>query len=269
MKAIQINNLKKSYGKHEVLKGCTLSVNQGEIFGILGVNGAGKTTMLDCIEGFRKYEGSIEIIGSLGIQLQSASLPAYIQVKEIIELISLWKHTKIDLNVLNALEVNLIKNKKYFELSTGQKRRLHLVLALIGELDVLILDEPTAGLDVEGRISLHEEIKRLKKLGKTILLTSHDMSEVEDLCDRIAILNKGKIDFLGTVDELAQKVGKQYEIKIQTEFNEEIYMTNNIGDKMFEILQKYKSENIDILDIKVSRGSLEQHFMNIARGEQQ
>lgn len=266
--AIQISGLKKSYGKTEVLKGLSFHVEKGEIFGILGVNGAGKTTVLECIEGFRKYEhGKITINGKAGIQLQSASLPAYIKPMEAIRLFTKWKNTAIDTSLLAALGINELKNKKYMELSTGQKRRLHLAIALTGNPDILFLDEPTAGLDIEGRISLHSQIRQLKEQGTTIILASHDMTEVETLCDRIAILNSGNIAFIGTTDELASKIGKKYQIKVLTESGEDNYTADNIGDTMLAILENYRSKSINVLDIKVNRGTLEQHFVDIAKGD--
>lgn len=266
--AIQVENLKKSYGNTTVLKGLNFNVAKGEIFGILGVNGAGKTTILECIEGLRKYErGKISIKGEVGIQLQCASLPAYIKPLEAIQLFAKWKKVKADSSILSSLGINDLSKKHYIELSTGQKRRLHLALALIGNPDILFLDEPTAGLDVEGRISLHNEIRRLKEQGKTIILTSHDMAEVESLCNRIAILNKGNIAFLGTVDELTTKVSKRYNIKIITEHGEDDYTADNIGETMLTLLENYKIKNLMILDIKISRGSLEQHFIDISKGE--
>lgn len=163
--AIEITDLKKMYGNHEVLKGINFCVEHGEIFGILGINGAGKTTILECIEGFRKYHsGNIKISGNIGIQLQSASLPAYMKISEAIQLFSKWKHAEIDNSLLMALGVTDLQNKLYTELSAGQKRRLHLTLALIGKPDILFLDEPTTELDVEGRISLHNEIRKLNQM---------------------------------------------------------------------------------------------------------
>lgn len=113
-----------------------------------------------------------------------------------------------------------MKESQYIELSTGQKRRLHLALALISNPDIIFLDEPTAGLDVEGRLSLHEQIRKLKSQGKTIVLASHDMAEVETLCDRIAILNSGKIVFCGTPSELTDRLGRKYFIHLKTQDGE-------------------------------------------------
>lgn len=265
--AIEVIDLKKKYGNNEVLKGVNFCVKRGEIFGILGVNGAGKTTILECIEGFRKYHsGNIKISGNIGIQLQSASLPAYIKVSEAIQLFSNWKNTEIDDSLLRTLGITDLQKKLYTELSAGQKRRLHLALALIGNPDILFLDEPTTELDVEGRISLHNEIRKLSQNGTTIILSSHDMAEVEALCTRIAILNDGIIRFIGTTDELASKVGKKYSLKIASELGEKEYSAVNIADTLFRILEEYKQKNIDIFDIKVNRGTLEQLFIHLSKG---
>ncbi len=268
--AIQIDGLKKSYGNHTVLKGVTFNVNKGEIFALLGVNGAGKTTTLECIEGLRRHDGgSITVNGKRGIQLQSASLPSHIKAMEAVQLFSKWNKTKIDESMLAALGVNELAKKQYTDMSMGQKRRLHLALALISDPEIVFLDEPTAGLDVEGRIALHDQIRKLKASGKTIFLASHDMAEVESLCDRIAILSGGDIIFLGTVSELTAKIGKRYTLHIETDEGDESFEADNIGDTMLILLESYKQRGIAVLDIKIDRGTLEQHFIDIARGNGQ
>lgn len=266
--AIKISNLTKSYGPHVVLNGLEFCVRQGEIFALLGINGAGKTTALECIEGLRKYDsGSVTINGIMGIQLQSASLPQHIKALEAVKLFAKWNKTPLDKKALDALGIYEIAKKPYYQLSTGQKRRLHLALALTRNPDILFLDEPTAGLDVEGQISLHEQIRQLKAMGKTILLASHDMAEVENLCDRIAILSAGKIAFIGTVQQLGETIGKHYNITIQTENGTEKQEAENIGDSLLSLLMQYKEKGETIIDIQIDRGSLEQHFIKIAKGE--
>lgn len=268
MDALCVKNLQKSYGKKTVLKGIDLCVPKGNIFALLGVNGAGKTTTLECIEGLRKYDsGNIEINGRIGIQLQSASLPAYIKGMEAVRLFAKWNRVSVDTAMLTALGVSDLANKQYQGMSTGQKRRLHLALALIRNPDIVFLDEPTAGLDVEGRISLHKYIRTLKAEGKTILLASHDMAEVESLCDNIAILKDGQIVFAGTVEQLTKTVGKHYNICVKTEQGTETFEADDIGESLISILKGYQDKNVDILDIQVDRGSLEQHFIKITRGE--
>ena len=152
--AIKIKNLKKHYGSHLVLKGLNFCVQQGEIFALLGVNGAGKTTCMECLEGLRKPDsGEITINGKMGIQLQSSSLSAHLKPLEAVKLFAKWNKTPIDNTMLDALGIYELAKKRYYQLSTGQKRRLHLALALTRNPDILFLDEPTAGLDIEGRLS--------------------------------------------------------------------------------------------------------------------
>lgn len=266
--AIKVSGLKKSYGTHVVLNGLDFCVRQGEIFALLGVNGVGKTTSLECIEGLRKYDsGNITIHGRIGIQLQSASLPEHIKPLEAAKLFAKWNKNPLDKAMLEALGIYNLAKKQYYQLSTGQKRRLHLALALTRNPDILFLDEPTAGLDVEGRLSLHKQIRQLKAMGKTIILTSHDMAEVENLCDRIAILSEGKIVFIGTVGQLGETVGRHYNIIIQTENSTKKYESDNIGETLLSLLTQYKENGESIVDIQTNRGTLEQHFMKITKGE--
>lgn len=159
---VEVSHLNKYYGSYHVLKDVSFNVKAGEIFGLLGMNGAGKTTSLECIEGFLKYDsGHISIKGHMAIQLQNESLPAYIKVSEALTLFSKWKKVSLSHQLLQSLGIISIMSKQYQQLSTGQKRRLHLALALIKQPNLLILDEPTAGLDVAGRLALHDTIRTL------------------------------------------------------------------------------------------------------------
>ena len=281
--AIKVNNLIKSYGQNLVIKGISFEVKKGEVFALLGVNGAGKTTTLECIEGLKKYEGGkILIDGRFGVQLQSSSLPANIKVIEAFTMFSKWNKSQIDLSIFHSLGLTEIKNKQYYELSTGQKRRLHLALSLIGDPEIIFLDEPTAGLDVEGRAALHDEIRKLKQKGRTIILSSHDMAEVESLCHRLAILKEGKIAFMGTVEELTKKMHSEIKLQIKTskpldktDFISSSYegtldeyhsfITSNISEALMELLTFFKSSSNAVIDIKVIHQSLEDSFLSIAK----
>ena len=273
--AIKIDNLIKSYGANTVIKDISFTVNRGEIFALLGTNGAGKTTTLECIEGIRKYDsGNITVSGNIGVQLQSSSLPANIKAIEVYHLFCKWNKVLVNQELFNAFGLTQLKNMQYKEMSVGQKRRLHLALALISNPDIIFLDEPTAGLDVEGRVSLHEQIRKLKEQGKTIIMASHDMAEVESLCDRIAILKDGKIAFIGTAAELTNDLGKQCKILIKTksplqttnfEQGYSVFTTENIGDTLLELLQICKETKNTVLDVKIKRATLEHKFMDIAR----
>ncbi|MEZ3505716.1 MAG: ABC transporter ATP-binding protein [Lachnospiraceae bacterium] len=258
--ALEVKGLRKSYGEKAVLKEIDLCVRRGDIFALLGVNGVGKTTTLECIEGLRAYDdGTISVNGRIGIQLQSTALPAHIKGTEAVRLFAKWNRKTADTSMLAALGVDNIANKQYQEMSTGQKRRLHLALALICDPDLVFLDEPTAGLDIEGQISLHDYIRNLKAQGKTIILASHDMAEVENLCDSIAILRDGEIAFAGTVITLTEKIGKRYNIQIRTGQGLETYESDDIGASLITILKSYMSwqeKDTVIQDIRVDRGSL-------------
>lgn len=282
MEAITVSNLTKSYGEHIVLKGVSFSIQQGEIFGLLGKNGAGKTTTLECIEGLRTYEGNITLHGSCGVQLQSSSLPSAMKAKEAIQFFGKWKKAPIDESYLNRIGVTPFLNKQYQQLSTGQKRRLNLAIAMLNNPDILFLDEPTAGLDVEGRASLHEEIRRLKNLGKTIIIASHDMAEVEDLCDRIAIMKEGSILFMGNPQDLQQH--QQHEFMIEFIFEKALDLsgivhgevithqetrycvaTAHLNDAILEIVGIAKEQGNELLTIKVQQDNLEQKFLSVIK----
>lgn len=281
---IRVTNLQKKYGENIVLKGISFEVYEGEIFALLGTNGAGKTTTLECMEGLRKYnDGEISISGKIGVQLQSSSLPEDIKGHEALKVFAKWNNTNFDMNLLDRLGITNIIKKKYKEMSTGQKRRLHLALAMTGNPDVIFLDEPTAGLDVEGRVSLHEEIRRLKNEGKTIIMASHDMAEVETLCDRLAILKDGEIAFLGTTNELTEKMKVIYKIQLKLSSKLKlngssvcsykgevqgyhIFDSNKIDDGLLELLNLAKEQNVTVYDLKIEHASLEKFFMDIVRG---
>lgn len=283
MKMLEIKDLFKNYGEKEVLKGISFEVEKGEVFALLGTNGAGKTTTLECIENLREYhKGTIQIHGSIGVQLQSSSLPENIQVIEAMNLFSKWKHVDTNIELMHHLGLKDLFHKRYKELSTGQKRRLHLAMALIGDPDIIFLDEPTAGLDVEGRVALHDEIRMMKEKGKTIIMASHDMAEIEELCDRIGILKDGKLAYYGTIAQLKSQIQDVFKVHIQTsskieypKFKHGTLVQNDLDNTIFdcESLQDFLQELIlyindnkhKLLDVQVEHPSLEQRFMDIAK----
>ena len=206
MDALCVKNLQKSYGKKTVLKGIDLCVPKGNIFALLGVNGAGKTTTLECIEGLRKYDsGNIEINGRIGIQLQSASLPAYIKGMEAVRLFAKWNRVSVDTAMLTALGVSDLANKQYQGMSTGQKRRLHLALALIRNPDIVFLDEPTAFLDFPSKAEMMRILRHLAhKERKTVMLSTHDINMALDLADSLWLVDKHIGMETGTTSALAE-----------------------------------------------------------------
>lgn len=280
---VNVRNLTKSYGLNQVLKGVSFQVARGEVFALLGVNGAGKTTTIECIEGLRRADGgTVELGGSLGVQLQASSIVAECTVKEAVSLFCLWNKTPTA-PTLALFDLEQLKNKRYGSLSVGQKKRLHVALALIGDPDIVVLDEPTAGLDIEGRLQLHDEIRAMRAAGKTVLLASHDMAEVEELCDTLAILRDGRIALCGTPAELKSEVGRIATIAVRAsgealprlvrtcsycgeDGGYSVFRASNLGEALFEIASIARTHGLEILDVRTERASLEERFMEISKG---
>lgn len=219
MPAIVVENLVKQYGKNIAVNNISFNVEYGEIFGFLGPNGAGKTTTLEILEGLRCQDSGIvkidgknpqknlkEIKEIIGVQLQSNSIYEKIKVKEVLKLFaSYYKKPLTVQSVLDLLHLNEKRDDYYKNLSGGQKQRLTLGLALIHNPKIIFLDEPSTGIDPHARRNLWSIIKNLKKEGKTIVLSSHYMDEAQELCDRVAIINKGEVIELDSPDRLIKK----------------------------------------------------------------
>lgn len=213
---IQVENLFKSYGAVEALRGVSFVVEEGEVFGLLGPNGAGKTSTVEILEGMRTADqGLIRVCGldpqkagnefkqTVGAVLQSTSLPDKLRVKEAIDLFAnFYRHRANTDDLLKRFQLDEKRNAFYSHLSGGQKQRLALAMALVSDPLVVFLDEPTAGLDPQVRREIYDIIEQLKRDRKTVLLTTHYIEEAERLCDRVAIVDHGKIIALGTPREL-------------------------------------------------------------------
>ena len=282
---LTVQNLRKSYGPKEVLKGISLQLGRGEIAALLGPNGAGKTTALECIEGLRPRDsGDVAVEVPLGVQLQSSSLPPNIRPQEALELFSRWNGGQRDREAEAQLDIASLGKRPYQTLSTGQKRRLHLALALIGQPGLLFLDEPTAGLDVEGRAALHRQIGRLRERGCSILLASHDMAEVERLCSRIFILKGGQIAFAGSPAELLTREAAGARIALRTsaplppdglrrcqpagqERGYTFFQADSLDEGLWELLSLARAAQVRVLELQVERESLEDRFVDIAQEE--
>lgn len=279
--SITVKDLYKAYGKKQVLCGVSFSVQQGETFGLLGVNGAGKTTTIECIENMRKPDGGQAVVnGTLGIQLQSTSLPDAMTAKEAMQLFSSWHKVPYRGELLKRFDMaDEYLNKPYMLLSTGRKRRLHLALALCHNPGVLILDEPTAGLDVEGRNALHAEIRKLNGEGVSILMATHDMAEAEALCHHIAILRDGVIARAGTPMDLTANASVQSRVFIKTrgssldgfvpkgEPASDGYLSfpcKNAAEFLLPLLSHVRANNDDVVDLRVERASIEDIFLEVA-----
>lgn len=218
-KVIEIQDLIKKYGKLIAVDNISFEVQKGEIFGLLGENGAGKTTTLEMIEGLRKpTAGQIQVLGrdikrnlrdikeKIGVQLQSSAYFDDLKLKEILELLgSFYRLHLYPARLFRMVGLENKANQYIRNLSGGQKQRFSIIASLINDPEIVFLDEPTTGLDPIGRRHTWEIISQIKKQGKTIILTTHYMEEAEKLCDRVAIMNKGKIVAIGEPRRLIEE----------------------------------------------------------------
>ncbi len=217
--AIVVQDLRKRYGEIQAVDGVTFDVRRGEVFGMLGPNGAGKTTTVEMMEGLRAPDsGDVRVLGldatretgalreRIGIQLQTAALYPNLTVAETIELFrSFFRRARPTRELIDALDLGERRDARTKVLSGGQRQRLSVALALVNEPEVLFLDEPTTGMDPQARRSLWGLVRELAERGTTVLLTTHYMEEAEELCDRIAIMDHGRILEMGGVAELVDR----------------------------------------------------------------
>ena len=215
-KAVEVNDLHKSYGDTVAADGVTFGVGAGEIFGLLGPNGAGKTTTVECILGLREPDvGGVKVLGMehaadsreirarIGAQLQTTGLYPRLTVRELVNLFAdLFPKARSTDEVIAEVGLQDKARTRSKDLSGGQRQRLAVALALIGDPEVIFLDEPTTGLDPQARHGLWDVIQSLQQAGKTVLLTTHYMEEAEKLCDRVAVMDYGKIIALDTPEAL-------------------------------------------------------------------
>jgi ABC-2 type transport system ATP-binding protein len=215
--AVEIKDLRRSYGTVEAVRGITLSVAEGEVFALLGPNGAGKTTTVEILEGFRRRDsGHVSVLGfdpakggrglkeQLGIVLQTSGVDPYLTVAETVDMFrGYYPKPRPRDEVLELVGLSDKRDSRVTKLSGGQQRRLDVAIALAGDPRLLFLDEPTSGFDPGARRNAWEVIKNLAGLGKTIFLTSHQMDEVQYLADRVAIISAGRVVAEGAPDTLA------------------------------------------------------------------
>lgn len=221
----------------------------------------------------------------LGVQLQSSSLPDDIRVDEALQLVNVFGGKKAYGDLIQKFQMDNLLKKKYKELSTGQKRRVHLVMALINNPEVLILDEPTAGLDIQNRAQLHDEIRKIQSQGVTILLATHDMAEAETLCDRIAIMIEGRIAVCGTPEEVTAAGSGKTRIRLRTskgllgagtDIDGAVFITEkdgyyewncqDVAASVYAILRRVQEREDAVEDLRVERPSLEERFLELVEG---
>jgi ABC-2 type transport system ATP-binding protein len=293
---IKVLSLTKSYGAFLAVDNVSFQVQAGEIFGLLGPNGAGKTTTLECLEGLRRPDGGdIQIMGidpvgnvrrlhnTIGVQLQTSGLPASMTVGEAIRFFSAYHGVAPRYDLLDRLGLEEKIGAQYHALSTGLQRRLALALALAHKPPIVIMDEPTAGLDVPSRVELHELMNELRSSGITILMATHDMAEAEKMADRVAILLRGKIIVTGTPRELTATGSALTKVMVSTskksllapdlalpaiqrQVVQDEYLvcfSSDVGRTMRAILAHIEEHDDAIIDLRVERPSLEERFLEI------
>lgn len=229
---IQVSGIRKTYGRTVAVDEVSFEVNEGEIFGLIGPNGAGKTTTMECVEGVRKPDrGNILVLGldpfrdvyklqeRIGVQLQQAQLQKRIKVWEAVDLwASLYKKRAVDTErLLEQLGLTDKRDAWFMNLSGGQKQRLFIALALINDPEVVFLDELTTGLDPQARRAIWELVRQIRERGKTVFLTTHLMEEAEKLCDRVAIIEHGKIIDVDTPERLVSRHCPERTVVLVTE----------------------------------------------------
>jgi ABC-2 type transport system ATP-binding protein len=228
--AIHVSGLRKSYGDFEAVRGINFDVAQGEVFGLLGPNGAGKTTTVEILEGLRpRTAGDVTVLGfdpaadtrrikdRIGVCLQSTNLPDKMTVRESLTLFGAFYSREVDRDkLLQRLQLWEKRNVFYSKLSGGQKQRVALALALVNDPQLVFLDEPTTGLDPQVRLEIHSLISELRDAKRTILITTHYIEEAERLCDRVAIVDQGRIIALGTPREIQAKTLGTSRVEIHT-----------------------------------------------------
>ena len=300
---LTVKNLKKNYKKNssqtvKAIENLNLEVKQGEIFGLLGPNGAGKSTFINILAGtVLKRSGQINVWGfdidknprqvraSIGIVPQEVNLDPFFSPRKLLELqagmYGVKKKDRITDTILKIVSLDNQSNSYARGLSGGMKRRLMIAKALVHQPPIVILDEPTAGVDVELRQQLWENVKLLNKNGVTIILTTHYLNEAEEMCDRIGILNKGKLVALDSTQNLLNKINiKKVRFKLsnnnsfdritlkslsilKSESNELVVSYDKNKLTMNEIIEFLTSKSINILDISTDDGDLEDVFISL------
>jgi ABC-2 type transport system ATP-binding protein len=298
---VKVKDFRKVYDATVAVDTISFEVHRGEIFGLLGPNGAGKTTTMETLEGLRQPTGgTMSVLGVdpvraparlrnlIGVQLQSSSLPGSMTPREAMEFFCAYHQVPSRHDLLDRLGLSEKKLAQFSTLSTGQQRRLALALAVAHDPPVVLLDEPTAGLDVGSRVELHDVMRELQAKGTTIILATHDMAEAEKMADRVAILLKGRIAAEGTPTQLTAAGKGLVKISVssdagslsqgapvfpsvsQQSIKDEyvIYYSREAGETVPAVLDYLKAHDDHLVDLRVERPSLEDRFLEITQPDQ-
>ena len=276
MTAIAVRDLRKSYGELEAVRGISFEVQQGEVFGLLGPNGAGKTTTVEILEGYRRREaGEVEVLGTdpaaaggewrerIGVVLQSSAMYETLTVTEMLNLFAgYYREPRPADEVVELVGLQEKRDNRVRLLSGGQRRRLDLGLALVGDPELIFLDEPTTGFDPGARRRAWETIRGLRSLGKTILLTTHYLDEAEQLADRVAVLRQGEIVASGPPAELTGSA-QQTEIRYRENGREVVLHTDEPTRLLHQLTEKALADGHELEGLVVRRPSLEDVYLSL------
>jgi ABC-2 type transport system ATP-binding protein len=279
--AITVCDLRKSYGALEAVRGIDFEVRRGEVFGLLGPNGAGKTTTVEILEGYRTRDaGEVEVLGSdpasaggdwrerIGVVLQSSAMYETLTVVEMLRLFAgYYRDPRPVDEVVSLVGLDEKRDDRVRRLSGGQRRRLDLGLALVGDPELIFLDEPTTGFDPRARRQAWETVRGLRGLGKTILLTTHYLDEAEQLADRVAVLAQGRIVASGAPAELTGAVPAT-EIRYRENGREVVLETDEPTRVLHDLTGRALAQSRELEGLVVRRPSLEEVYLSLTDEEQ-
>ena len=280
MSAIVVRGLRKSYGKLEAVRGVDFEIEEGEVFGLLGPNGAGKTTTVEILEGYRERDaGEVSVLGHdpqrpprefrerIGVVLQQSQLWQNVTVREMHRMFAGYyaRSRNVD-EVIELVGLDSKRDARVKTLSGGQKRRLDLGIALVGDPDLVFLDEPTTGFDPAARRAAWDMIRSLRALGKTVLLTTHYLDEAEQLADRVAVMREGVIVRIGTPRELTT-TDLEVEIHYRRDGEEVVVTTTEPTRVLHELTAEALARGEELDRLEVRRPTLEDVYLTLTGDE--